>query len=151
MQQYGRCHRRSSGQAHASRLFTVTAQAQPGVLQADSRRCTRQLPESIRPDPAYASGSDRLPQPWCQPLPRGARTWKKKAASIRAEADAKRNEIAAARDAESRQVLHAQRDRSLAKADWLDSTIVEIIISVAQNEVADFKKWGFDIIPIASA
>ena len=26
-------------------------------------------------------------------------------------------------------------------------TMIEIIISEAQNEVADFKKWGFDIIP----
>jgi len=34
-----------------------------------------------------------------------------------------------------------------AKANWLDETIVEIIISEAQNEVADFKKWGFEIIP----
>ena len=33
------------------------------------------------------------------------------------------------------------------QADWLDETIVEMIISEAQNEVADFKKWGFDIIP----
>ena len=73
--------------------------------------------------------------------------WKKKAASVRAEAEAKRAEIAAAQDEEARQVLHAQRDRLLAKADWLDSSIVEIIISEAQNEVADFKKWGFDIIP----
>ena len=29
----------------------------------------------------------------------------------------------------------------------MDDTILEIIISEAQNEVADFKKWGFDIIP----
>jgi hypothetical protein len=35
----------------------------------------------------------------------------------------------------------------LAKAAWLDETIIELIISEAQNEVADFKKWGFDIIP----
>ena len=35
----------------------------------------------------------------------------------------------------------------VVQADWLDGTIVEIIISEAQNEVADFKKWGFDIIP----
>ena len=34
-----------------------------------------------------------------------------------------------------------------AKANWLDETIIEIIISEAQNEVADFKKWGFDVIP----
>ena len=34
-----------------------------------------------------------------------------------------------------------------AKARWMDETIVEIIISEGQNEVADFKKWGVDIIP----
>ena len=73
--------------------------------------------------------------------------WKAKAASVRVEANAKAVEIAAAQDDEARQVLHAQRDRLLAKAAWLDETIVEIIISEAQNEVADFKKWGFDIIP----
>ena len=33
------------------------------------------------------------------------------------------------------------------EADWMDETIVEIIISEAQNEVANFKKWDFDIIP----
>ena len=30
---------------------------------------------------------------------------------------------------------------------WMQSTIIEIIISEAQNEVRDFAKWGFDIIP----
>jgi type I restriction enzyme R subunit len=73
--------------------------------------------------------------------------WKAKAASVRAEAEGKQAAIAAAPDDESRQSLHAQRDRLLAKAAWLDETIVEIIISEAQNEVADFRKWGFDIIP----
>jgi type I restriction enzyme R subunit len=29
----------------------------------------------------------------------------------------------------------------------MDETIIELIISEAQNEVADFKHWGFDIIP----
>src|ERR1700675_2546694 len=29
----------------------------------------------------------------------------------------------------------------------MESTILEIIISEAQNEVRDFQKWGFDIIP----
>lgn len=37
--------------------------------------------------------------------------------------------------------------RLTAQADWLDETLIEIIISEAQNEVADFKKWNFDIIP----
>jgi hypothetical protein len=31
--------------------------------------------------------------------------------------------------------------------DWMASTIIEIIISEAQNEVRDFEKWGVDIVP----
>lgn len=73
--------------------------------------------------------------------------WQAKAAMVRASADAKLLEIAAAADEEARQQLHAQRDRLLAKAAWMDETLLEIIISEAQNEVADFKKWGFDIVP----
>ncbi|MDR3483927.1 MAG: type I restriction endonuclease subunit R [Bradyrhizobium sp.] len=33
------------------------------------------------------------------------------------------------------------------QASWMEETIIEIIISEGQNEVADFKKWGVDIIP----
>lgn len=73
--------------------------------------------------------------------------WKAKAASVRAAATSKLAEIAAAPDDELRQILHARRDRLLAKATWLDETIIEIIISEAQKEVEDFRKWGFDIIP----
>src|SRR5438270_4062813 len=29
----------------------------------------------------------------------------------------------------------------------MESTIIEIVISEAQNEVRDFQRWGFDIIP----
>jgi type I restriction enzyme R subunit len=73
--------------------------------------------------------------------------WKTKATAVRAEAQAKLAALATAADDEARQVLHAQRDRLLAKAAWMDETIIELIISEAQNEVADFKHWGFDIIP----
>lgn len=73
--------------------------------------------------------------------------WRAKSAAVNAEATAKLAEIALARDDEVRQTLHAQRDRLLAKAAWMDLTIIELIISEAQNEVADFKKWHFDIIP----
>ena len=34
-----------------------------------------------------------------------------------------------------------------AKATWLEETVIEIVISEAQGEVAEFKKWGVDIIP----
>ena len=73
--------------------------------------------------------------------------WKTKAAAVRADAQHKLQAINAATDDEARQVLHAQRDRLLAKATWMDETLIELIISEAQNEVADFKEWGFDIIP----
>jgi type I restriction enzyme R subunit len=73
--------------------------------------------------------------------------WKAKAALVRDEAEAMKPGIAAAPNDETRQRLHAQRDRLLAKARWMDETIIEIIISEAQNEVADFKHCGFDIIP----
>jgi type I restriction enzyme R subunit len=73
--------------------------------------------------------------------------WKAKAAAVRAEAQTKLVAHGSAADEEARQLLHAQRDRLLAKAAWMDETIIELIISEAQNEVADFKKWGFDIIP----
>ncbi len=73
--------------------------------------------------------------------------WKAKAASVRAEADATLTAIANTNEHERKQQLYAKRERLLSKADWLDETIIEIVISEAQKEVADFKRWGFDIIP----
>lgn len=32
-------------------------------------------------------------------------------------------------------------------ATWMKETLIQIIISESQNEVKDFKKWGFDITP----
>jgi type I restriction enzyme R subunit len=59
--------------------------------------------------------------------------WQAKLAELRALA-------AAQQDSERRARLEAQ-------ARWMDETLIEIVISEAQNEVADFKKWGFDIVP----
>jgi type I restriction enzyme R subunit len=73
--------------------------------------------------------------------------WKSKAAAVRAEAHSRLADIAIAADDEARHLLHAQRDRLLARAAWMDETLIELIISEAQNEVADFKRWEFDIIP----
>lgn len=58
----------------------------------------------------------------------------------RAKLDSIRAKVATEEDPEVRLRLEAQ-------ARWVAETIVEIIISEAQNEVADFKKWGFDIVP----
>ena len=73
--------------------------------------------------------------------------WQAKAVAVRSEAERKLGEIAAAADDETRQRLHAQRDRLLAKAAGLDETLVGLIVSEGQGEVAAFKAWGFDIIP----
>jgi len=73
--------------------------------------------------------------------------WQAKLESVRAAAAAKEGELAAASDSDARERLTAVRDRLKAQQRWLEETIIEIIISEAQNEVADFKKWDFDIIP----
>ncbi|GEC36489.1 type I restriction enzyme R subunit [Sinorhizobium meliloti] len=73
--------------------------------------------------------------------------WKAKAIQVRKEGETKRAEAAAAVDKTVRAALAEKAQKLEAQARWLDETIVEIIISEAQNEVADFKKWGFDIIP----
>ena len=73
--------------------------------------------------------------------------WNDKTAAVRTEAESKRIEVEAAADEAVRDALAEEAGKLAAQADWLDETIVEIIISEAQNEVADFKKWGFDIIP----
>ena len=73
--------------------------------------------------------------------------WQAKAAAVRTAAETKRAEADAEADEAERDVLAEKAGELAAQADWLDETIVEIIISEGQNEVADFKKWGFDIIP----
>jgi type I restriction enzyme, R subunit len=73
--------------------------------------------------------------------------WQEKLANVKRLIPAKEAELNAL-------VEDGQRDRaakelafSQGQAQWLEETIIEIIISEGQNEVADFKKWDFDIIP----
>ena len=73
--------------------------------------------------------------------------WQRKAEAVRAAAEMKRAGAAAATDSEEQKKLQSEHARLAAQARWLNETIREIIISEAQNEVADFKKWDFDIIP----
>ena len=73
--------------------------------------------------------------------------WQAKAAAVHELADSKRAEAETEGDETSRVALEAEALQLAAQAAWLDETSVEIIISEAQNEVRDFAKWGFDIIP----
>ncbi len=73
--------------------------------------------------------------------------WRARAAAVRVEAAAMQAEARTTADDALRVQLEEATRMLSAQADWLDETIVEIIISEAQNEVQDFAKWGFDIIP----
>ena len=73
--------------------------------------------------------------------------WKAKATSVRSAAETKRVQAQAAGDKTRRDALEEEAQHLADQAAWLDETIVEIIISEAPNEVKDFLKWDFDIIP----
>ncbi len=73
--------------------------------------------------------------------------WQAKAEAVRADAEAKRAEAGAAVDEDARAALGEEAGKLEAQADWLEETVVEIVISEAQNEGRDFGRWGFDIIP----
>lgn len=73
--------------------------------------------------------------------------WKAKADAVRQAAKATQSALETATDADARERLQIQVEHLWAQARWLDETLIEIIISEAQNEVADFKKWDFDIKP----
>jgi type I restriction enzyme, R subunit len=73
--------------------------------------------------------------------------WKAKLARIQALIPGKEDALAAAVDPSIRERLSSELDQLRGQKRWMASTIIEIIISEAQNEVRDFHKWGFDIIP----
>ena len=73
--------------------------------------------------------------------------WQAKTKSVRAATEVKLAQAQAESNQTRRAALEEEAKHLAAQADWLDETIVEIIISEAQNEVKDFAKWGFDITP----
>ncbi len=73
--------------------------------------------------------------------------WQKKLAAVRKEILKLEAKLQKCLDDEIKQLYMEQRVKLTAQAAWLESTIIEIIISEAQGEVAEFKKWKFDIIP----
>jgi type I restriction enzyme R subunit len=73
--------------------------------------------------------------------------WKAKQIEVVEFLHAKEAELAAASDFDEQERLALEIDQLRGRIEWMASTIVEIVISEAQNEVRDFKSWGFDIIP----
>jgi type I restriction enzyme R subunit len=73
--------------------------------------------------------------------------WKSKIAQIKGVLPDKEKECASTTDPDLRERLENQIMALRGQLAWMESTIIEIVISEAQNEVRDFKKWDFDIIP----
>lgn len=73
--------------------------------------------------------------------------WDAKLAAIKTNITVREAELAATTDADIRETIGNTIQKMRAQAQWMETTVIEIIISEAQNEVRDFKKWDFDIIP----
>ena len=73
--------------------------------------------------------------------------WKAKIVRVKAsiaEFKARQNLTA---DPDEKERLTKQLQSLEGQVAWMESTIIEIIISEAQKEIQDFQKWGIDIIP----
>ncbi|MEO8009357.1 MAG: HsdR family type I site-specific deoxyribonuclease, partial [Betaproteobacteria bacterium] len=73
--------------------------------------------------------------------------WRTKLAKVKTLVLVREAELAVATDPDVRERLTKETEFLRGQTQWMESTIIEIIISEAQNEVRDFAKWGFDIIP----
>jgi len=73
--------------------------------------------------------------------------WNAKLIRVRGYLLLKQDELDRTVEESQRDKLQQEIEFLQGQAEWLETTIVEIIISEAQNEVRDFAKWDFDIIP----
>ena len=80
-------------------------------------------------------------------LKRVQRLWKLKMARLAVEIPQKEAALPSIADENQRAAAEKRLAWLRGQAAWMRSTIIEIIISEAQNEVRDFKRWGIDIIP----
>jgi type I restriction enzyme R subunit len=73
--------------------------------------------------------------------------WQAKLAQVNALVPVKETELASTTDSDVRERLAREIEYLRGQRKWMESTIIEMVISEAQNEVRDFAKWDFDIIP----
>ena len=59
----------------------------------------------------------------------------------------KEGEWAESSDLDDKERLEREMEKLRGQAQWMESTIIEIIISEAHNEIRDFQRWDFNIIP----
>jgi type I restriction enzyme R subunit len=73
--------------------------------------------------------------------------WKRKILELRGALAGAETGLEAMTDTIAEEAAIRRIHEMCARLAWMESTIIEIIISEAQNEVRDFQRWGFDIIP----
>jgi type I restriction enzyme R subunit len=73
--------------------------------------------------------------------------WKAKLAQLKSFIPQKEAELASASDPDQKERHGNSLEKLRGQTQWMESTIIEIVISEAQNEVRDFRRWDFDIIP----
>jgi type I restriction enzyme R subunit len=75
--------------------------------------------------------------------------WRTKIENLKVLLPTKEAALATVEDAGERDALSVEVGQLQGQIQWMEETLegITIIISEAQNEVADFKKWGVDIIP----
>ena len=73
--------------------------------------------------------------------------WQAKIATLKVTLSMKETALAVATDTDKQDRLQKDSGILRGQIEWMERTIIEMVISEAQNEVRDFTKWGFDIIP----
>ena len=73
--------------------------------------------------------------------------WKARLSQVKAQIVGAEAKLATTTDPDEKERLSNRIMTFRGQAEWMETTIIEIIISEAQNEIRDFKKWGLDIIP----
>lgn len=73
--------------------------------------------------------------------------WQARIEELRALAPIAEAQLAATTNAELREKRGKELTELRGRIAWMESTLLEIVISEAQNEVRDFARWGFDIVP----
>lgn len=73
--------------------------------------------------------------------------WKARIALLRDNLGEADSALEAVSDTDARERLEARIYALRAQIEWMTSSIIEIVISGAQNEIRDFAKWDFDIVP----
>src|SRR5262249_22662930 len=73
--------------------------------------------------------------------------WAAKLATLKGLILSKEAELSNLTYTDEKEAKQNELEHLRGQVGWMESTLIEIIISEGQNEVRDFAKWGFDIIP----